>query len=181
MMFAPDTQIVITEQDGDYLIWNPTLDEFFYVASYRYANGSTASLDFSPYNELMTAYYDRMLADDGWNEVTAEDLVGTTWYDYGYTKENNYYEYKVTFNEDTADVAWNAGYGETTEYTGAEWTLSDGEIPVLSIDFGEFAGVRRYNLLIDYEDGFLYIAADATGEALTWDSEPQYRFLMLQY
>ena len=91
----------------------------------------------------------------------------------------DYYEYRVSFREDTADVRWNPGYGETTEYLDAEWDYEDDEISVLTIDFGEFAGVRKYNLLVDWDESMMYIAADTTGKDLTWDSEPQYRFLLL--
>ena len=49
-----------------------------------------------------------------------------------------------------------------------------------TIDFGEFAGVRKYNLLIDWKANMMYIAADATDKDITWDSEPLYRFLLLE-
>ena len=107
-------------------------------------------------------------------------MEDTTWYWDGYTTDGKYYEYRVTFHEDTADVQWNAGYGETTTYTSAPWTCEDGDICVLTIDFGEFAGVRKYNLLSDWVEGRMYIATDATGKDLTWDSEPQYRFMLME-
>lgn len=50
---------------------------------------------------------------------------------------------------------------------------------MLTIDFGEFAGVRKYNLLIDWKANMMYITIDATGKDLIWDSEPLYRFLLL--
>ena len=160
--------------------WYPKLDQCLFVEQPRYANGTTGALDISPYNAMLLTYYEDVQADGDWEIPTKADLENTTWYWDGYLLDGSYYEYRVTFHEDTADVRWNPGYGETTEYTDAQWDYEDDDVSVLTIDFGEFAGVRKYNLLIDWKANMMYIAADATAKDLTWDSEPLYRFLLLE-
>lgn len=177
--FSPDTELVFTESKGESIVWKPKLDDYMYVEQPRYANGSTPSLDFSPYNALLLSYYEEMRDSGDWKVPTKAELENTTWYWDGYTTEGNYYEYRVSFHEVSADVRWNAGYGETTSYRGASWTFEEGELPVLNIDFAEFAGICKYNLLVDWDMGIMYIAADASGKTLTWDSQAQYRFLLL--
>lgn len=180
--YSADSYITITDTlDGEAftMYWYPKLDQYLYVEQPRYAEGTTGALDISPYNDMLLAYYENMLEDGDWEIPTKVDLENTTWYWDGYLLDGSYYEYRVTFHEDTADVRWNPGYGETTKYTDAQWDYEDDEISVLTIDFGEFAGVRKYNLLVDWDESMMYIAADTTGKDLTWDSEPQYRFLLL--
>ena len=179
--YSADSYVTITDTlagEEFTMWWYPKLDQYLYVEQPRYASGTTGSLDITPYNEMLLTYYKTMRGDD-WDAPTKEDLENTTWYWDGYTQGGIYYEYRVSFHEDTADVCWNPGYGETYEYTNAAWAYEDGEVCVLTIDFAEFAGVRNYNLLVDLDDGIMYIAADATGEDLAWDSEPLYRFLLL--
>lgn len=180
---SPDCYVTITDiVDGEdfTMYWYPKLDEYLYVEQPRYAEGTTGPLDISPYNAMLLTYYEDVQADGDWEIPTKADLENTTWYWDGYLLDGSYYEYRVTFHEDTADVRWNPGYDETTEYTDAQWDYEDDDISVLTIDFGEFAGVRKYNLLIDWKANMMYIATDATAKDLTWDSEPLYRFLLLE-
>ena len=175
---SPDTQIEIIGEEGVLAIWNPKLDEYLFVDQLRYVGGDTESLDVTPYNGILLNYYKGMLELGGWEVPEKADLEGKAWYWDGYTPAGNYYSYKIAFHADTLDAWWNHGYGEEQSYTGAKWEIADGNIPVLSIDFGEFAGMRKYNVLLNRSENTVYIASDATGKALTWDSEALYRFLI---
>jgi hypothetical protein len=177
--YSPDGYVTITDTSGEEEYWYPKLDEYLYVEQPRNTEVDSGALDISPYNEILLAYYEDMQANGDWEIPAKADLENTAWSWDGYTEGGNYYEYRVTFHADTADVKWNPGYGETTEYTDAQWEYKEDGVCVLTMDFGEFAGVRKYNLLIDWEESRMYIAADATEKELTWDTEPQYRFLLL--
>ena len=52
-----------------------------------------------------------------------------------------------------------------------------GGVSILTLDLGEFAGVHRYNLLMDSDGSMLYIAVDSTKGTITHTDEKQYRFL----
>ena len=177
--YSTDCNVTITDSEASTTQWSPKLDEYLYVAQPAYGEG-IGPLDISPYNEMLLAYYETMQKDNSWEVPAKVELKNTTWYWDGYTTDGNYYKYQVAFYEDTVEVQWDAGYGETTTYTNAAWDCEEGDICVLTIDFGEFAGVRKYNVLTDWGEGRMYIAADATAETLTWDSEPQYRFLLMK-
>ena len=177
--YSTDCNVTITDSEASTTQWSPKLDEYLYVAQPAYGEG-IGPLDISPYNEMLLAYYEDMQKDVCWDVPAKVELKNTTWYWDGYTTDGNYYKYQVAFYEDTVEVQWDAGYGETTTYTNAAWDCEEGDICVLTIDFGEFAGVRKYNVLTDWGEGRMYIAADATAETLTWDSEPQYRFLLMK-
>ena len=178
--YSPDGYVTITDTSGEEEYWYPKLDEYLYVEQPRNTEAASGALDISPYNEILLAYYEDMQANGDWEIPAKADLENTAWSWDGYTEGGNYYEYRVTFHADTADVKWNPGYGETTEYTDAQWEYKEDGVCVLTMDFGEFAGVRKYNLLIDWKANMMYIAADATAKDLTWDSEPLYRFLLLE-
>lgn len=178
---TPDAELRITEPDGTCTVWNPILDAYMYVQQPGYAEGGRESLDFSPYNEMLLTYYEEMLADPDWTQPSKQELEGTIWYWDAYTLDNEYCLYKISFHKDTIDIVWNTGSGDNYEYNDAKWSYEAGEVGVLTIDLEDFAGVRKYNLLVDWENDFMYIAVDATGKALTWDSEPQYRFLLWEH
>lgn len=173
--FSPDTEILMEDSEGICTVWHPMLDDYLFVDQPRYASGGTGSLDFSPYNDLLLSYYYSLMEEDGWEIPAEESLHGTTWFWDGYNLAENYYFYSVTFDENTVDVRWNPGYGDDCEYIGAAWNYDHG---VLTIDFDQFAGVHKYNVLVNCEEGTMYIASDATAEKLYWDSEPLYRFLI---
>ena len=175
---SPDTRLNITDKEGITTTWDPKLDDYLFVEQPRYASGATPSLDFSPYNAMLLTYYESMLAEEGWKIPTKEELVNTSWTMDGYDMNGNYYCHSITFHEDTADVTWNPGYGETQEYLDAQWDWEAGDVGILTIDFAEFAGVRKYNMLVNWDEVSAYIAVDATAETITWDSERLYRFLI---
>ena len=101
------------------MYWYPKLDEYLYVEQPRNTEAASGALDISPYNEILLAYYEDMQANGDWEIPAKADLENTAWSWDGYTEGGNYYEYRVTFHADTADVKWNPGYGETMEYTDA--------------------------------------------------------------
>ena len=120
------------------------------------------------------------MKDSGWAMPTKESLTGTTWRWFGFLKDGRYVRYDVTFDVDTLSVRWNDGIDEMDhEYLYAAWELTqNGEYAVLSIDFREFAGVLRYNLLYHREFEELYVAIDAVQEEMPIGWEPLYRYLM---
>ena len=176
---ALETELVFTQSGGENIRWTPKLDSYMYVELPRYANGTSDAMDISPYEEMLLARYASVKAESGWIAPTKAELENTTWYCDGYTEAGNRYEYRVSFHENTADVQWNPGYGETSEYTDAQWSLKEDNICVLTMDFGEFAGVRKYDLLVNLDNGEMYIAVDVTEKTLTRDSEAQFSFLAL--
>lgn len=167
----PDTILVV-----DDVTWYPQLDELYWLDVTCDEDWNDLLLDFSSYAEILTADYFDML-ERGWEELEEETLLGTWSYE-GYEGER-YTTYQVRFKEDTADVFWNDGYSnEDYEYLDVPWELKkENGFVVLIMDFGEFAGRLRYNLLIDREEGSLYTALDAsTGEVET-GFLTQHRFL----
>lgn len=129
---------------------------------------------------MLAAEYRRM-EESGWVMPTKEFLTGTTWRWTGFLKDGRDVSYEVTFGADTLSVCWNDGIDEMDhEYPDAAWELTrDGDYAVLSVDFREFAGVLRYNLLYHEAYEELYVAMDVVQEDMMnigW--EPLYRSLM---
>lgn len=174
----PDTQVYISGPSGE-VIWYPMIDDNNCAAPLRNDDWENLFLDFSPYKELLMKSHQDM-KDSEWVIPTADLLTGTTWVWNGYRKDGLDTKYRVVFKEDTLDVHWDDGLDEFTyEYPDAPWELTyDEGFAVLSIDFQEFAGVLRYNLLYHEVYEQLYVAQEATQEVfpnLGW--EPLYRFL----
>ena len=177
--WEPDTQVVITDSDGTVTTWYPQLDDNQCAMPLRNDNWEDLFFDFSPYREIIMAKHSHM-KDTQWCMPTAETLAGTTWVWDGFLKDGRETSYQVFFEEDILSVRWNDGIDEQDhEYLYAPWELTyDEDFAILSIDFGEFAGVLRYNLL--YHDAYelLYVAMDALQEDMPIGWEPLYRFLM---
>ena len=175
--WEPDTQLYISGPSGE-VIWYPQTDDNLCAMPLRNDDWEDLFFDFSPYRELLMAKHRDMKGE--WVMPTAEMLTGTTWVWKGYRKDNLDTSYRVTFGEDTLAVHWDDGLDEFTyEYPYAPWELTyDEGFAVLSIDFQEFAGVLRYNLLYheDYEQ--MYFAIDAMQEDMPIGWEPLYRFLV---
>jgi hypothetical protein len=140
------------------------------------------TLDVSPYHHMLLSDYHVLLnGEDGEDFApNAQDLIGTGWYDDGYDMDGNYYLYKMLLHDGTMDVYWCYGENdEIYEYLGAPWTLEHKNgVAVLTVDFGYFAGVKSYNLLMNQTDGTLYTAVDATSGPIENQWERQYRFLL---
>jgi len=177
--WEPDTQVLITDSEGIVTTWYPQLDDNQCAMPLHNDNGEDLFFDFSPYREILMAKHSQ-LQDTQWVMPTAQMLAGTTWAWDGLLKDGRETSYQVAFEEDILSVRWNDGIDEQDhEYLYAPWELTcDEGFATLSIDFGEFAGILRYNLL--YHDSYelLYVAMDAVQEDMPIGLEPLYRYLM---
>ena len=131
---------------------------------------------------MLIENYARTLENYEWEAVlpTEEMLIGNTWMCSDYLMNGEEAYYSVTFAEDTLTVNWNNGVDIIDhEYTDAPWELTYEEgYAVLSIDFQEFAGVLRYNLLYSQFYDYLYVAMDVLQEQMPIGWEPLSRNLM---
>lgn len=177
--WEPDTQVVITDSNGTVTTWYPQLDDNQCAMPVRNDNWENLFFDFSPYREIIMAKH-RQLKDTQWGMPTAEMLAGTTWVWDGFLKDGRETSYQVVFEEDVLSVRWNDGIDEQDhEYLYAPWELTyDEGFAILSVDFGQMAGILRYNLL--YHDSYelLYVAMDAVQEDIPIGWEPLYRYLI---
>ena len=144
--FEPDTQLCISGPSGETVLY-PQPDDNLCAMPLRNDNWDDLFFDFSPYRELLLAEYHSMNGE--WKKPTAEMLIGTTWVWDRFLKDGREVSYQVTFGEDALSVRWNDGIDEENhEYPDAAWELTEEEgFAVLSIDFREFAGVLRYDLM----------------------------------
>jgi len=174
--FEPDTQMCISGPSGE-IVWYPQADDNLCAMPLRNDNWDDLLFDFSPYRELLLAEYRSMNGE--WKKPTAEMLIDTTWVWDRYLKDGREVGYRLTFAEDTLSVRWNDGIDEEDhEYPDAAWELMEEEgFAVLSIDFREFAGVLRYNLMYHKEFELLYVGMDVVQEELPIGWEPLYRYL----
>ena len=185
--FQPDTLVTIDFSDGKTWQWHPQLDDNLFVVGYWGGEFSDSedgydSLDISPYNAILLDYYKTMRDDpnSSWIVPTAEDMANTGWYNDTYDLDGNYHLWQMQLGEKTLDVRWNPGLREEDDvYEQANWSIqTKNNIAVLTIDFDEFAGIKSYNILLDEEDGSLYIAVDATADPISNELETLYRFLI---
>ena len=174
--WEPDTQISISGPSGD-VIWYPMLDDNLCAMPLRNDNWDSLFYDFSPYREMLAADYNNMVGE--WITPTAEMLNGTTWVWNGYRKDGLEVSYQVTFGDGTLSVRWNDGFDEEDHtYPDAPWELTyDEGLAILAIDFQEFAGVLRYNLMYHEDFEVLYVGMDVAQAELPIGWEPLYRFL----
>ena len=174
--FEPDTQLCIYGPSGD-VVWNPRCDDNLCAMPLRNDNRDNLFLDFSPYREILVKEYADM--KDEWVMPTAQMLEGTVWTWSGWLKDGREVSYRLAFHGNTLSVRWNDGVdAQNHEYTDAPWELNREEgYAVLSVDFREFAGVLRYNLMYNEVYERLYIGMDALQEELPIGGEPLYRFL----
>ena len=177
--WEPDTQVVITDSDGTVTTWYPQLDDNQCAMPLRNDNWEDLFFDFSPYREIIMAKHSHM-KDTQWKMPTAETLAGTTWVWDGFLKDGRETSYQVFFEEDILSVRWNDGIDEQDhEYLYAPWELTyDEGFAILSVDFGQMAGILRYNLLYHDDHELLYVAMDAVQEDMPIGWEPLYRYLM---
>lgn len=175
--WEPDTQVRISGPSGE-IIWYPRADDNLCAMPLRNDNWDALFLDFSPYREILMKYH-RDMKDTEWVMPTAEMLYGSTWQWAGFLKDGREVSYQLSFHGDTLSVQWNDGMDEEDHvYRDALWELTyDEGFAILSIDFGEMAGVLRYNLLYHEVYEQMYVAIDAVQEEMTIGWEPLYRFL----
>lgn len=139
-------------------------------------------MDFSPYREMLTGKY-RSAAEnldfcDG-ALSTEEDLIGNIWVWQRYLNNGSQVSCNVTFNYSYLGVRWYDGIDAMEHvYYNAPWTLEhkDG-YAVLTIDFAEFVGVLRYDVLYNEFYDELYIAQDVLQEDMNIGWEPLYRYM----
>lgn len=155
------TYVTITNADGSSLTWYPRCDAMGCLDNLCNDEGQPAIYDFSAYAEVLRAEYFEIMGE-GWLSPTKWDLIGTCWYCFEYTEDNREVSYVLTFNEDTLSIVWNDGFDiEDHVYPDAAWDIEyvDG-ITVLTVDFREFAGILKYNLLLEPKSDFLYTTVD---------------------
>ena len=176
--WGPDTEVYISGPSGE-VFWYPQEDDNRCVMPLRNDDWETLFFDFSPYREMLAAEHRHMEAF-GWVKPTEDFLTGTTWRWFGFLKDGRYVRYEVTFDADILSVRWNDGIDITDhEYLYAPWELTQDEgYAVLTIDFREFAGILRYDLLYHREFEELYVAMDVVQENGNVGWEPLYRCLM---
>lgn len=175
--WEPDTQVYICGVSGE-VFWCPQTDDNLCAAPLPNDIGEALFHDFSPYRELLMKRH-RDMKDSNWLMPTAEMLEGTAWYWDGILKDGRAVNYQLVFDENVLSVRWNDGIDEQDhECLYAPWELTyDEGFAILSIDFGTFEGIQRYNLLYHEEYGQLYVAMDAVQQDLNLGLEPLYRFL----
>ena len=167
--WQPDTQIYISGPSGE-VFWCPQTDINGYACQDLF-------LDFSPYGELLKTEH-QWLKESGWVLPTQDQLIGTSWSWCRYTEDGTEHSCTMTIENDFISVYWN--YGEEHLYQDAPWELTYQEdLAILSIDFGEFAGVLRYNLLYEETYGELYTSIDVLQEDFPIGWEPMSRYLSL--
>ena len=169
-----DACVTITKADGTVHSWYPNTDDRGYVGNIYDSNDQPLILDFSPYAELLWSDYFETMGN-GWLSPTKWDLIGTTWTAWEYLDDDREVTYRLTFNEDTLTGQWNDGIDEEDHiYADAPWDIEylDG-VTVLTIDFQEFAGILKYNLLLDPTFEYLYTTVDMS----TGFCEPGYERL----
>ena len=174
--WEPDTQLSISGAFGE-VVWYPQTDDNYCAAPLRNDDWESQFYDFSPYREMLIKDYADMKGE--WVMPTEEMLQNTYWAWEGYRKDGLETSYQLFFHDDTLSIQWNDGIdAEDHLYLNAPWVLTyEEDYAVLSIDFGEFAGVLRYNLLYheDYEQ--LYFGMDVVSEGMPVGWEPLRRFL----
>ena len=171
----PDTQVRIVGPDDAELVWYPMRDNNQCVLQLWDEDGEQQIFDFSPYWELMLSEYIKTCSM-GWLPADEEVLLGS-WWGLDIRVDGSDFFYDVTFYADyTADITWYDG--EDHEYLGAEWRIYEkNEFPVLAIDLGGLAGVRKYNVLWEEDTQTLYCIRDISEHALQPGMEPLERFL----
>ena len=182
--WEPDTQLYISGPSGD-VIWYPQQDDNHCAAPLMNDDWEEMFYDFSPYREMLEMEYRSMKENPDWGYQlpTEDDLIDKTWTWYGYRKDGLDISYLVTFSNGYLTVRWYDGIDRIEHsYHNAEWELThqDG-YAVLTIDFQEFAGILRYDLLYSPSYGDLYVAMDILQADMPIGWEPLYRHLSQPY
>lgn len=176
--FDPDTQVIITDSNGTETFWYPKLNDYHFIDPLWSEAGDDLLWDFTSYSEALAADYANM-QKEGWSLPEKEDLVGKAWGHEITLSDGRRETCLISFDKNAAYVRWNEGVGEEDhEYIEAEWVLSrKNGFAVLSIDFGEFAGILRYNLLYNKEYRQLFTMMDASTDSVEPGYECLYRYL----
>lgn len=180
--FEPDVQVHITDNSGKMATWYPCMKENGILSDAVDETQTSVRRDFTHYAEQMILQHSKM-KDTGWSLPTVEQLEGTAWQWEGYAEDGRYLYYWFQFDDGTLQVNWNDGFDEENHYyPDAAWELSyDEGAALLEIDFREFAGVLRYNLLLNEECDTLYTFADFTTGEVYFDGLALRRVLSRSY
>ena len=176
-MGFPEMQVYISGPSGD-VCWCPTLDDNGWVESLRNDNWDDLLLDFTPYQELLMADHREMINCE-WILPTENDLIGTRWDWVRYLADGSRSSCEMSIENDFIAVRWNDGIDEEDHiYEDAPWELTYKEdFAILTIDFGNMAGILRFNLLFDPYFDQLYVTPDATQEEIPVTWEPLRRYM----
>ena len=167
--WEPDTQIYISGPSGE-MFWCVGRDENGYASQ-------AAFHDFSPYAELLKKDQ-RGLKESGWVLPTRDQLAGTGWSWIRYMADGTEQSCGMSIQNDFLAVRWNDG--EEHVYHDAAWELTyEDDTAVLTVDFGEMAGVLRYNVLYEQTYGELYVSLDVTRGGICAGDEPLFRYMTL--
>lgn len=172
------TYVTITNADGSSFTWYPRCNTMGCLDNFYNDEDQPVIYDFSAYAEVLRAEYFEIMAE-GWLSPTKWDLIGTSWYCFEYTDDSREVSYVLTFDEATLRVEWNDGFDEDDHvYPDAQWDIEyvDG-ITVLTVDFREFAGILKYNLLMEPKSDFLYTTVDMSDGTVEPGMEPFDRVL----
>ena len=170
--WEPDTQIYISGPSGE-VFCCPRTD----INGYAAQTWPDSFRDISPYVEMLREEQ-RELMEYDWVLPTRDQLIGTTWSWCRYTEDGTEHSCDLSIDNDFLSVHWN--YGEVQFYQDAPWELTyEDDLAILTIDFGEFAGVLRYNLLYEETYGELYTSIDVRQEDFPIGWEPMHRYLTM--
>lgn len=162
----PVAQVYISGPSGE-VFWYPRIDSNGFATEGNF-------YDISPYGELLKAHH-RWLKDSDWTLPTYDQLIGT-WSSNFYFEDGTEYTYEMSIQNDFLEVRWNDG--EDHVYQDAAWELTyEEDCAVLTIDFGEMAGILRYNLLYEESYGELYVSVDVVQESFIIGAEPLSRYM----
>lgn len=174
----PDTEVIITDPDGTQIVWYPQINSELFVWPQYNDDWDPVFFDFTPYAECLASDYFE-LQGDNWELPAREDLIGKAWGMVELMKDGRETFSLISFDADTAYVRWTTGYENGYhEFEDASWELTyEQGFAVLTIDFREFAGVLRYNILYDETTGWLYTMVDASTGHVTPEYLKLYRYL----
>ena len=171
-----DTQVTVTDSDGNRVVWFPCLDERLMLNCPYNADYDTYVYDFSQYQEILEKEHTAR-KNSGWKLPTAADLQFTNWSGVDYRGSEVIGSYKIEFGEDTAYIKWVDG-DEEHEFKDVEWKLEvEKDTAVVTFDFKEFAGILQYNFLLNETGGMLYTAVNFTNEDTLDENLKLYRLL----
>ena len=167
-------RISFSSEETVEVVWYPLENMYRQLAPLTNAEGEDVLLDLTSYYDRYLYYYQANV--DYMRLPKEEDLLGKAWGWEGIALyDDRYTTYLMAFEEDGMTIRWNDGYDEADhEINGIPWELNYvDEYAVLTMDLGEFAGVRSYDLLYDDEYGWLYTMTDLSdGEVDAGDEIP---------
>lgn len=162
--FAPDMQVVVTQDENKSITWYPTLDDNLRIIKTLSDEGENQVMDFTPYSEQLSTVYSQNKSDD-WISPENNDLIGTAWDCDHYTSDGRVCKYSLSFEKDELFIQWNDGIDEEDHLFTATWNLiTNSDVILLEIDLGQLDGIRQYPILLTQQSHLLEIFADFTSD-----------------